>query len=331
MVRNVDASLEAVEEILSALLDISRLDAGATRPQIVDFSIVDVFRQLEIEFSPTARAKGLALRFEPSSVVVRSDRRLMRRLLQNLVSNALKYTPKGRVVVGCRRLVGNQVRIEVWDTGLGIPANQQRLVFEEFQRLEQGARAARGLGLGLSIVERLGRVLGHPIAVRSWPGRGSVFSVVAPRGAIGVAPAAEPGAPEPVVAADALSGLRVLAIDNEPRVLDGMRALLTKWGCKRRDRAQPARGARRAGDARRPARRHRRRLSSRRRRRSSAIAALRHQLGERTPAILATADRSVEVREAAARADVALLNKPLKPAPLRAQLRRCQALREAAE
>ena len=156
----------------------------------------------------------------------------MRRLLQNLVSNALKYTPKGRVLVGCRRLVGGQVRIEVWDTGLGIPANQQRLVFEEFQRLEQGARAARGLGLGLSIVERLGRVLGHPIALRSWPGRGSVFSVVAPRGAIGVAPAAEPGAPEPAVAADALSGLRVLAIDNEPRVLDGMRALLTKWGCR---------------------------------------------------------------------------------------------------
>ena len=203
--RNVDASLEAVEEILSALLDISRLDAGATRPQIADFSIADMFRQLEIEFAPTARAKGLALRFERSSVVVRSDRRLMRRLLQNLVSNALKYTPKGRVVVGCRRLVGGQVRIEVWDTGLGIPANQQRLVFEEFQRLEQGARAARGLGLGLSIVERLGRVLGHPIAVRSWPGRGSVFSVVAPRGAIGVAPAAEPGAPEPAVAADALT------------------------------------------------------------------------------------------------------------------------------
>jgi len=331
LVRNVDASLEAVEEILSALLDISRLDAGATRPQIFDFSIADVFRQLEIEFAPTARAKGLALRFERSSAVVRSDRRLMRRLLQNLVSNALKYTPKGRVVVGCRRLVGGEVRIEVWDTGLGIPANQQRLVFEEFQRLEQGARAARGLGLGLSIVERLGRVLGHPIAVRSWPGRGSVFSVVAPSGAVGVAPAAAPGAPEPAVAPDALRGLRVLAIDNEPRVLDGMRALLTKWGC-RVAIALDLREARAAlatldgppdaivadyhldeGDG------------------LSAIAALRHQLGERTPAILATADRSVEVREAAARADVALLNKPLKPAPLRAQLRRCQALREAAE
>ena len=190
-----------------------------------------MFRQLDIEFAPTARAKGLTLRFVAASLAVRSDRRLLRRLLQNLVSNAIKYTPKGRVLVGCRRIAGS-VRIEVWDTGLGIPADQQRLVFEEFHRLEQGARAARGLGLGLSIVERLGRVLGHPIGLRSAPGRGSVFSVVAPLGAAGLAAVVEPGAPEPLVAGDALAGLRVLAIDNEPRVLDGMRALLTKWGCR---------------------------------------------------------------------------------------------------
>ena len=105
----------------------------------------------------------------------------MRRLLQNLVSNAIKYTLSGRVLVGCRRVAG-AVRIEVWDTGLGIPLDQQRVVFEEFQRLDQGARVARGLGLGLSIVERLGRVLGHPIGLRSRPGRGSVFSVTAPLG-----------------------------------------------------------------------------------------------------------------------------------------------------
>ena len=105
----------------------------------------------------------------------------MRRLLQNLVSNAIKYTLKGRVLVGCRRTPG-AVRIEVWDTGLGIPADRQRAVFEEFQRLDQGARVARGLGLGLSIVERLGRVLDHPIGLSSRPGRGSVFFVTAPIG-----------------------------------------------------------------------------------------------------------------------------------------------------
>jgi CheY-like chemotaxis protein len=205
------------------------------------------------------------------------------------------------------------------------------VVFEEFKRLDQGARIARGLGLGLSIVERVGRVLDHPVGLASRPGAGSVFHVTAPLGA--AAPArSEAAGPAPApVAGEPLSGLKVLAIDNEPRVLDGMRALLTKWGC-RVATALNLREARAAlatldglpdaivadyhldeGDG------------------LSAIAALRHQLGERTPAILATADRSVEVREAAARADVALLNKPLKPAPLRAQLRRCQALREAAE
>ena len=168
LARNVDISLEAVEEILGALLDISRLDAGATRPEIADVPVADLMRMLEIEFAPIARSKGLELRFAPTTLAIRTDRRLMRRLLQNLVSNALKYTLKGRVLVGCRR-AGGAVRIEVWDTGLGIPTDRQRAVFEEFQRLDQGARVARGLGLGLSIVERLGRVLGHPVGLNSRP------------------------------------------------------------------------------------------------------------------------------------------------------------------
>jgi len=330
LARNVDASLEAVEEILGALLDISRLDAGATRPEIVDFRVNDIFRQLEIEFAPTARAKGLALRFVASSLSVRSDRRLMRRLLQNLVSNAVKYTLKGRVLVGCRRIEG-AVRIEVWDTGLGIPVDKQRLIFGEFQRLEQGMRAARGLGLGLSIVERLGRVLGHVVTLRSKLGDGSAFAVVAPLGASSPALAADVAAPEPALAGEALSGLRVLAIDNEPRVLDGMRVLLGKWGC----RVAIARGL---GDARDAlaafdgapdaiiADYHLDEDDG-----LAVIAALREGVGFPVAAILATADRSQEVREAAARADVALLNKPLKPAPLRALLTRCLALRPAAE
>ena len=179
LARNVDASLEAVEEILSALLDISRLDAGATRPEIGDVSLNEAFRQLEIEFAPMARAKGLKLRFVGTGLAVRSDRRLLRRLLQNFVSNAIKYTPKGGVLVGARRR-GDAVRVEVWDTGLGIPESKRARVFDEFHRLDQGAKVARGLGLGLSIVQRLGRVLGHPIGLRSEHGRGSVFSVEAP-------------------------------------------------------------------------------------------------------------------------------------------------------
>ena len=219
----------------------------------------------------------------------------------------------------------------MWDTGLGIPADKHRQVFEEFERLEQGARAARGLGLGLSIVERLGRVLGHEVTLRSKPGAGSVFAVLAPLGAASPALAADATPPAPALAGEALSGLRVLAIDNEPRVLDGMRVLLGKWGC----RVAVARSLEEAlesladldgapdaiiadyhldeGDG------------------LAAIAALRQRVGVPVAAILATADRSQEVREAAARADVALLNKPLKPAPLRALLTRCLALRAAAE
>ena len=329
LARNVNLSLEAVEEILSALLDISRLDAGATRPEISDVPVADLMRMLEIEFAAVARAKGLDLKFVPTRLAVRTDRRLMRRLLQNLVSNALKYTVEGRVLVGCRRISG-AARIEVWDTGLGIPPEQQRAVFAEFHRLDQGARVARGLGLGLSIVERLGRVLDHPLGLSSRPGKGSVFSVAAPLGRAAAETRGEPGAPEPAAAGEPLNGLKVLAIDNEPRVLEGMRVLLGRWGCV----VATAHGLAEAraalsgfgapdviiadyhldtGDG------------------VAAIRALREDLGRSVAAILATADRSPEVRDEAEREDVLVMNKPLKPAPLRAQLTRYSAMREAAE
>jgi Na+/proline symporter/signal transduction histidine kinase len=324
LARNVDASLEAVEEILGALLDISRLDAGAMRPEIGDVSLGEMFGQLEIEFAPMARAKGLKLMFVSTRAVVRSDRRLLRRLLQNFVSNAVKYTPQGRVLVGVRRR-GEMARVEVWDTGLGIPEAMRAAVFDEFHRLDQGAKVARGLGLGLSIVERLGRVLGHPIGLASEHGRGSVFSVAAPLSRAAMADA--PYAPEAASAQDPLQGLRVLAIDNDPRVLDGMRALLGKWGCEivtagglveSLTRLDPPPDVVIAdyhlddGDG------------------LAAIAAVRGRVGA-IPAVLATADRSAEVRDACVAADVALLNKPVKPAPLRALLTRGLSLKQAAE
>ena len=134
------------------------------RLELSSFRIDDLMQQIELEFAPLAAAKGLDLTFMRCSLVVRSDRRLLRRLVQNLVSNAIKYTPAGRVLVGCRRR-GNQLRIDVYDTGVGIPESQQRDIFVEFHRLDQGARIARGLGLGLSIVERVARVLGCEIKV----------------------------------------------------------------------------------------------------------------------------------------------------------------------
>jgi signal transduction histidine kinase/ActR/RegA family two-component response regulator len=329
LARNVDASLEAVEEILAALLDISRLDAGATKPEIADFPIAQILRQLEIEFAPMARARGLKLTFVGCSLDVRSDRRLLRRLLRNLVSNAIKYTLRGGVLVGCRRR-GETLRIEVWDTGIGIPLAKQRIVFEEFQRLDQGARAARGLGLGLSIVERLGRVLGHDLRLRSKSGAGSVFTVSAPLGAA-PAGAGEALGQDFARAREPLNDLVVLAIDNEPRVAEGIRALLGKWGCLVAIAAgmKDALAAMRAfgappdviiadyhlddGDG------------------IEAIGALRAAFGADIPAILATADRSLEAREAAQRARIAVLHKPLKPAQLRALLMRCKTMRVAAE
>ncbi len=329
LARNVDLSLEAVEEIIGALLDISRLDAGATRPEISDVPVADLMGMLEIDFSALARTKGLDLVFVSTTLAVRTDRRLMRRLLQNLISNALKYTSSGRVLVGCRRMSG-AARIEVWDTGLGIAPEHERLVFAEFKRLDQGARAAPGLGLGLSIVERLGRVLDHPIGLRSRPGKGSVFFVTAPLGRARPKARAEPGAPEPVGAGEPLEGLKVLAIDNEPRVLEGLRVLLTRWGCRVAtahglEDAETALDAFGAPDV----------IIADYHLDSSdgvaAIRSLRERFGRSTPAILATADRSPEVRDEAERADVLVMNKPLKPAPLRAQLTRYSAMREAAE
>jgi Na+/proline symporter/signal transduction histidine kinase len=329
LARNVDVSLEAVEEIIGALLDISRLDAGATRPEISDVPVADLMRMLEIEFAAVARSKGLGLKFAPTALVVRTDRRLMRRLLQNLISNALKYTLSGRVLVGCRRLPG-AARIEVWDTGLGIPPEHERAVFAEFKRLDQGARIARGLGLGLSIVERLGRVLEHPVGMRSRPGKGSVFFVAAPLGHAALKPSAEDGAPEPVAAGEPLNSLKVLAIDNEPLALAGLSALLRRWGCAvavAHDLEEALAAAEEfgapdviiadyhldSGDG------------------IAAIRALRGRFGLVVAAILATADRSPEVRDEAEREDTVVMNKPLKPAALRAQLTRYAALREAAE
>src|SRR6267142_805969 len=229
LVENIDDSLEAIEEILGALLDISRLDAGAMRPEIGIFRIDELLRQLEVEFQPLAQDKGLQLVFMPCSLAVKSDRRLLRRLLQNLVSNAIKYTPKGRVLVGCRRH-GDRLRIDVYDTGLGIPRSKQQAVFQEFHRLDQGARVARGLGLGLSIVERIARVLDHRIAVNSTVGHGSQFSVEVPLSA--AIPARAPARDRAEVDRVQLAGLCVLCIDNEPTILDGTEMLLGGWGCR---------------------------------------------------------------------------------------------------
>ncbi|HSV21482.1 MAG TPA: NahK/ErcS family hybrid sensor histidine kinase/response regulator [Xanthobacteraceae bacterium] len=326
LVANIDASLEAVEDILTALLEISRLDAGAMKPEIASFRVDELLRRLEFDFAPLARNQGLDLVFVPCSLNIRSDRRLLRRLLQNLVSNAVKYTRTGRVLVGCRRR-GKHVRIDVFDTGIGIPPDKRHAVFAEFHRLDQGAKVARGLGLGLSIVERIARVLDHPIALTSEVDRGTHFSIDVP-----VAPTelGETRLPEPRIDRGRIAEILVLCIDNDPNVLDGMVTLLRGWGCETiqaADLAEAVATLRAAGkfpggllvdyhlD-------HGNGIE--------AVTELRRLFGAEIPAVLITADRSPEVREAARALTIQMLHKPLKPASLRAIMSQWTAHRFAA-
>jgi Na+/proline symporter/signal transduction histidine kinase len=331
LIGNIDASLEAVEEIFSALLDISRLDTGVMKPELVEFRIDGLLHRLEVEFAPLAREKGLQLVIVPCSLSVRSDRRLLRRLLQNFISNAVKYTPSGRVLVGCRRR-GGQLRIEVYDTGIGIPQAKQRAVFKEFHRLDQGARVARGVGLGLSIVERIARVLRCELTLKSKIGNGSCFAVEVPRAA---AAQALKTAPLSRLEVGRLDGMVVLCIDNECAVLSGMETLLNGWGCrvlKGADLVQAVAALEASGlepdgllvdyhldtgDG------------------LAAIKALRRRIcqadGSEIPAIVITADRSPHIREQARAEGAHVLNKPIKPASLRALMTQWRVQRVAAE
>ena len=317
---NVESSLNAVEEILSALLEISRLDTGKLQTEITHFAISELLNQLQIEFGPVASAKGIKLTFVPSSLVVTSDRRLLRRLLQNLISNAIKYTVKGRVLVGVLRRGGN-VSLVIGDTGIGIPATKHKTVFKEFQRLEQGARIERGLGLGLSIVERIVKVLGLRLDLDSRPGRGTVFSVGVPRSPQSATAARlareEQAGP---TSFSPLNGLQVVVIDNEPTILHGMNRMLGGWGCKvtvgldadsilKQLKAQKIQPAIALVD-----------FQLDQGNGLDTIKKLRWRFSPTLPAVLITADRSPEVRERAQAENVEILNKPIRPPALRALL-----------
>jgi len=325
---NVDASLEAVEEILAALLDISRLDTGSLQPEYSSVRIDEILSQLEVEFAPVAQEKGLKLTFVPCSLTVRTDRRLLRRLLQNLVANAIKYTPHGRVLVGCRRLKNGRLRVDVIDSGMGIPADKQGVIFQEFQRLDQGALVARGLGLGLSIVERIGRVLDHEIGLRSATGKGSTFSVTLPTAAAVLR--GDPRRAAETRPAIPLDAVEVMCIENDMRVLEGMKTLLSGWGC----RVITAPGLAVALSALKEGARPDVLLVDYHLDEGTGIDAvrmLREKIGTDLPAALVTAERGPQVREEARAADIQILYKPLKPAMLRAFIAQWRIVGSAAE
>ncbi|WP_425969417.1 hybrid sensor histidine kinase/response regulator, partial [Aeromonas dhakensis] len=227
--RHIDDALGATEDLITDLLDISRLEAGKFKAKKLDFALRDVFDNLKAEFGVLAQAGEIQFSVVESSLAVYSDVRLLRRVLQNFLTNAFRYNPGGRVLLGCRRL-GDKVRIEVWDNGPGIPADKQEAIFDEFSRLDH-SRTAReqGLGLGLAIARGIALVLGHNLTLRSWPGAGSVFAVTLN---LATRPVATTQVAAPAQRDSQLEGIRVLCIDNESDILIAMQSLLGRWGCE---------------------------------------------------------------------------------------------------
>ncbi|WP_292076739.1 hybrid sensor histidine kinase/response regulator, partial [Brevundimonas sp. UBA7838] len=232
LAERVDASLRAAEELLDGLLDVSRLDAGGLRPTITDFDASVLVRELAAQYTPVAAGRGLRLHVFARSAWVRSDRRLLRRVLQNFMANALRYTRNGRIVLALR-VRGEQVELQVWDTGPGIPEHHMQQIFNEFHRYQQPFDwGEQGLGLGLSICQRISRLLDHGLNARSQPGRGSMFSITLPRVPTPAQPPPLQRQPTAFGGDDSLAGMRVLCVDNEPVILDALNALLTRWGAR---------------------------------------------------------------------------------------------------
>lgn len=229
VVDHAEQALQAQDAILNSLLDISRLESGALAARLRDFPLDPMLEALAREFGLQAQGRGLRFERVPTRAVVHSDEALLRRIVQNLVSNAVRYTPHGRILLGCRRIPGG-VRIEVHDQGPGIPESLQREIFEEFRRLNDGVANDRGAGLGLAIVERIGRLLGNRIGLRSRLGVGSIFSVEVPLAT------GEPHAVEiPTAAAESgdapLRHCRVCCVDDDRHVCEATRTLLERWDC----------------------------------------------------------------------------------------------------
>ncbi|WP_430390646.1 hybrid sensor histidine kinase/response regulator [Dyella sp. 20L07] len=307
--RHLHGALAATEGLLAGLLDMARLDAGKLQPQPRDFALSDVLGPLAAEFRALADDRGVQLRVVDSRAWVRSDPQLLRRVLQNFLSNALRYCERGHVLLGVRRN-GRSLRIEVWDTGPGIEPAEQRLIFEEFRR--GNAVGGQGLGLGLSIAQRMADLLGHRLSLRSWPGHGSVFRLDVLRAQPAAMPVAAPVALQPLPAG------RALVLDNEPAALAALGTLLTSWGWQ----VHAARNAEQALAA--PWQPDLHILDFHLDGGHTGLDVWR-QLNERhadVPTVMLTADRDGELRQRLLDAGVGVLYKPLKPLALRQVLHR---------
>jgi signal transduction histidine kinase/ActR/RegA family two-component response regulator len=317
LIDNIEAATAAMELLFNSLLDISRLDAGAIEAHPVHFSLGAMLENLNKQFSPLAAEKKLRLRFHPIDVTLYSDPLLIERILVNLIANAIRYTDRGGVLVACRRR-GRMLRLSVIDSGPGIPPDQQESVFHEFVQLHNPARdRSKGLGLGLAIVSRLSRLLGHRVDLLSRPGRGSAFSIDVPCGNANLIQSPVPAAAPGQLAADAL----VLLVDDETAILRGMAELFDNWkidlvtahsvaeaeqGLASLDRIPDVI----VSDYRLPGNTDG----------IEVINRLRQQFGREIPAILVTGDTAPDTILRISRAGIPLLHKPLRPAKLRALL-----------
>ncbi|MHB1272326.1 MAG: hybrid sensor histidine kinase/response regulator [Rhodanobacter sp.] len=315
LAERIDASFLAAEDLLDALLDTSRLDAGTYRPDVGGFALAELFDSLKAQFAVVAEKRGLRLRVVPTKLAVRSDPQLLRRIVQNFLSNALRYTRQGTVLLGARRVQG-EVRIEVWDSGPGIAPEQRARIFDEFQRLNQPSPwGEKGLGLGLSICDRLAGILNHRLDLKSKVDRGSCFAVTVPRNA------AVPVRRQQVQrnGPDRQLPLTVLCLDNDMAILEGMRALLGRWGvdCRialdlEQARNELAHGKfdliladyHLADDA----------------DGLQALQVLRSEYLRLPPAVMITADGSSELKQRARVLGYPILHKPVRPAALRSLL-----------
>jgi signal transduction histidine kinase/CheY-like chemotaxis protein len=321
LIGQADHALSTIEELLRTILDLSKLESGALKPLLQPVEISDLFRSVLVDIEPIARDKQLLLSMRTGSVTVTSDPLMLRRILQNLLANAVQYTEHGRVLLASRKR-GSQLRIDVWDTGPGIAPSEQSKIFEEFHRGAAGQRShAGGFGIGLAIIARMADALGHRIELRSEAGRGTCFSVYVPLSDV-VLERAAPQAGGKLAASRAygLASSKVAVIDNDVGVREAMRSLLDNWGCETRLLAGLADvetmiasepGFRPDiiladyhldnGDS-----------------GLSAVERLREARGAEIPAVVITADHSTDVTDAVMSTGCEILRKPVRPAELRA-------------
>jgi signal transduction histidine kinase/ActR/RegA family two-component response regulator len=321
LVARIEAAATAMGELLDELLDLSKLDAGvvAAQPQVL--RIADLLESIATQFAPLAREKGLKLRIVPSGAWVHSDPALVHRILLNLVSNAVSYTARGGVLVGCRRR-GQSLRIAVWDTGCGIPEDRWQDIFREFVQLDHPQRdRGKGLGLGLAIVSRLAELLGSRIELRSTVGRGSMFGIDVPLADAASQVEPPPAQREPQQRAASLRGTFVVIVEDDEPALVGMQRLLEDWGCLTLTAGTAAEALAKLIEHDRPPElivcdyRLRAGVTG-----IEAIRQIRTAAQCPVPAVLVTGDTTPEVLRAANERGLPVLHKPVSPAKLRALL-----------